>query len=294
MGLTYEQKSVVRGLAPYIGDASMLNDIHMSEFNEILKSYSFFNMQSPLLIQKPCNIQPVAIDNEYIQLLFSGNSEKGHWICMYYNNKTIHIYDSLNARCLQNEHKIFINRLFPNNSDLKITFETVQSQNNTYDCGIFAIAFVVSILFNICPCSLSFDIFQMRPHLLKIFETRNIEMFPIQQNYAYEIVSHNYSEMPIRRNVFHKFSFTSEQLILNDEDINLIEKNYQKQLMLEQKKIINLYNNKTHIDIIEPIDIDMTTTFENLHITKTATNFGNPHFNKVHLKEEFELKKKCM
>ena len=43
----------------------------------------------------------------------------------------IHIYDSLNVKCLK-EDEVFINRLFPNNLDLKITFETVQSQTNSY------------------------------------------------------------------------------------------------------------------------------------------------------------------
>ena len=90
-------------------------------------------MQSSLLVQKPYNIISILINCEYIQLLFAGNSEKGHWICMYYS---IYIYyDSLNVKCLKEENKVFINRLFPNNPELKITFETVQSQTNSYHCG---------------------------------------------------------------------------------------------------------------------------------------------------------------
>ena len=88
----------------------------------------------------------VSIDCEYIQLLFLRNSEKGHSICMYYSNNIIHIYDSLNVKCIKVEDKVFINRLFPNNPELKITFETVQSETNSYDCRIFAIAFAISIL----------------------------------------------------------------------------------------------------------------------------------------------------
>ena len=95
---------------------------------------------------------------------------------MYYINKIIHIYDSLNVKCLKEDDKVFINRLFPNNPELKITSETVQSQTNSYNWEIFAIAFAIFILFNICPCSLSFDISQMRLHLLKIFETRTIRI----------------------------------------------------------------------------------------------------------------------
>ena len=110
MGLTEKQKLVVKGIGSCTGDESMLNE-HILEFNNILKNCSTFNMQSS-----------------------SGNSEKDHWICMYYSNKIIHIYDSLNVKYLKEEDTVFINRLFPNNPELKITFETVQSETNSYDC----------------------------------------------------------------------------------------------------------------------------------------------------------------
>ena len=86
------------------------------------------------MVQKPYNIISIPIDCEYIRLLFLGNSGKGHWISMYYSSNIIHIYDSFNVKCLKEEDKVFINRLFPNNPELKITFETVQSETNSYDC----------------------------------------------------------------------------------------------------------------------------------------------------------------
>ena len=78
MGLTEKQKLVVKAIGSCTGDESMLNDEHILEF----KNGSSFNMQSSLLVQKPYNIISIPIHCEYIQLLFSGNSEKGHWICM--------------------------------------------------------------------------------------------------------------------------------------------------------------------------------------------------------------------
>ena len=189
-----------------------------------------------LLFQKPYIIS-IPIDCEYIQLLFLGNSENGHWICMYYSNNIIHIYDSLNVECLKEEDKVFINRLFPNNPELKITFETVQSETNSYDCRIFAIAFAISILFNICPCSLSFDISQMRLHFLKIFETRIIRMFPLSQNSAYEYINYDYSLIPIRRSIIHQYVFVEQKLHFNAEEINMIERNIQARLIFEQNKL---------------------------------------------------------
>ena len=88
MGLTEKQKLVVKGIGSCTGDESMLNDENNLEFNNILKNSSSFNIQSSLLVQKPYIIS-IPIDCEYIQLLFLGNSEKGHWICMYYSNNII-------------------------------------------------------------------------------------------------------------------------------------------------------------------------------------------------------------
>ena len=171
MGLTEKQKLVIKGIGSCTGDESILIDEHILEYNNILKNCSSFYIQSLLLVQKPYNIISIRIDCEYIQLLFLGHSEKGHWICMYYSNNIIHIYDNLNVKCVHEEDKVFINRLFPNNPELKITFETAQSETNSYDCRISAIAFAISILFNICPCSLSFDISQIRLHLKKKYFT---------------------------------------------------------------------------------------------------------------------------
>ena len=114
MGLTEKEKLVVKGIGLCTSDESMLKDEHIFGFNNILKNFLSFNMQSSLLVQKSYNIISIQINCEYIQLLFSGNSEKGHWICMYCSNNIIHIYDSLNVKCLK-EDKVFINRLSPNN-----------------------------------------------------------------------------------------------------------------------------------------------------------------------------------
>ena len=53
MGLTEKQILVVKGIGSCTGDESMLNDEHILEFNNLLKNYSSFNIQSSLLVQKP-------------------------------------------------------------------------------------------------------------------------------------------------------------------------------------------------------------------------------------------------
>lgn len=149
MGLNSIDKYILLGSGQYRGRNSMLNDNHMLEFNRILSSYTNFSMQSSLFLQRPENIIPISLRNESIQILFSGNAKFGHWICIYYNENVIQVFDSMNTSTLSDDHKICINRLFPDNTNLKIVFEKVQQQNNFYNCGLFTIAFAVSLIFNI-------------------------------------------------------------------------------------------------------------------------------------------------
>ena len=103
----------------------------------------------------------------------------GHWVCSYYDTKNICIYDSSNKRKLHKHHEQFLRRLFPFYPfDKKsIIFPTVQQQPNCSDCGVFAIAFAISLLYNIKPEKVRYDVSLMRSHLIKIFESNVIEHF---------------------------------------------------------------------------------------------------------------------
>jgi len=59
----------------------------------------------------------------------------------------------------------------------------VQKQPNSSDCGVFAIAFDISLLFNIKPDKVKYNIGLMRSHLIKILESNVIEHFPQDLNY---------------------------------------------------------------------------------------------------------------
>ena len=84
MGLTEKEKLVVKEIGLCTGNESMLNDENI--FWKLIIYLKIVHLSIP-------------IDCEYIQLLFLGNSETGHWICMYYSNNIIYIYDSLNVKC---------------------------------------------------------------------------------------------------------------------------------------------------------------------------------------------------
>jgi len=110
----------------------------------------------------------------------------GHWVCSYYDRKNIFIYDSLNNKTLHKHHEQFLKRLFPTYDFDKnvVKFPTVQHQPNCNDCGVFAIAFATSLLFNIEPNKVKYEHKLMRSHLIKIFETNVIEHFPQDPQYV--------------------------------------------------------------------------------------------------------------
>jgi len=81
---------------------------------------------------------------------------------------------------LHTHHKIYLERLYPFYSFDKqpVQFPIVQLQPNGNDCGVFAIAFAVSLLFNLQPNKIIYDHNLMRQHLAEIFQSNRIKHFP--------------------------------------------------------------------------------------------------------------------
>ena len=217
-------------------------------------------MQPTIFLQQPYNIKPVEHDAEYIQILFTGQNECGHWICMYYCNDIIHIYDSFNQKCLTEDQMIYINRLFPNKNNLKITFETVQQQDNIYDCGIFSIAFVISLIFNVCPCGLIFDIKLMRKHLLELYHTSMLTMFPVSKNhFNNNLFISNHT--PLIRNIIHYQQFFIIPVNFDNVNFEILEQNKINYFARQQHLLFQQYNatkenllietNKTSLDKLQ-------------------------------------------
>lgn len=149
----------------------------MYHFRLILANCSDYDLRDTLYLARLEKIEAVPQHKKHIEILYSTDN---HWICSYYNTKKIYIYDSLNRFSLNNDQIIFLQHLYPYfNIDSKSTvFMRVQNQCNGTDCGVFAIAFAVSLLYNQKPECIVYDQNLMRSHLLKIFQTNMISHFP--------------------------------------------------------------------------------------------------------------------
>ena len=127
----------------------------MDYFNYLLQNCFDYRPVETWRIQKLDTIQPVSENKKHIQIIHSSSdSSDGHWVCSYNDMKNIFIYDSLNNKKLHEHHKQFLKKLFPTYNFEKnpVQFPTVQYQPNGNDCGVFAIAFAISLLFICAGC----------------------------------------------------------------------------------------------------------------------------------------------
>ena len=110
---------------------------------------------------------------EFAQILHTGSH---HWILVSNigcpNQSEVKLYDSL----FRGRIPIFVKKqiaslLHEESRSFKIIVPGVQRQNNYDDCGVFAIAFLVSLLHGLNPSDLTFDSVAMRRHLLNSLNT---------------------------------------------------------------------------------------------------------------------------
>lgn len=167
-----------------------LSGEHVNKFGIILENNSKYD--------KPQNVNFMGlweyltpVTKPHIQILPSHESkyigEVSHWTVFYYDGKIIHKYDSENTQSVTNSQETFLRRLFP--WDPPIIFHNVQRQSNESDCGVFAIAYVVSICHKRRPETESYDIHVMREHLLRIFEEGKLLPFPSSPRFYSETIT---------------------------------------------------------------------------------------------------------
>lgn len=181
---TMSTNKVVDSMIEIIYKNQWLEDTHIDYFALLMKNCSEYQYRESWRIQCPDTIIPVNKNEKHIQILYSSDdfmtNKNGHWVCSYYNSNRIYIYDSLNLKRLHVHHKIYLEKLYPFYlfNKKSIQFPTVQLQSNSDDCGVYAIAFAVSLLLGQQPDKIMYNQDLMRPHLIQMFKSNKIEHFP--------------------------------------------------------------------------------------------------------------------
>ena len=202
------------------------------------------------MLQTPERIREVPRNQKHVQILFSTD---GHWVCSYYDTKSIYIYDSMNYNNLHEDHISFLSALHPYCFSEKrpIYFETVTSQNNGVDCGVYSIAFATSIIQGYDPALINYNEPLMRGHLMKMFDENRIEHFPclpdisVISPHLNVTKSNSNKKRSIRRNlkaIESKFIVAKEKVVFKHiENLDLSE---------EEEKIDIIYSKiENYIDL---------------------------------------------
>ena len=131
-------------------------------------------LQDPILGQ---TLSFEVMREEFVQILHSGGN---HWITISCPPATVMIYDSLYSKIPRHTKEQICALLNTKKAHINMVFVNVQSQNNAYDCGVFAIAFATALCEGKRPEELLFANEALRKHLLKCFQEGCINQFPCQ------------------------------------------------------------------------------------------------------------------
>lgn len=98
--------------------------------------------------------------------------------CVYSTMAThcVYNYDRLKGKVLLPLQQAFVDALSPQKPS--ISFPDVQKQSNNYDCGVSAIAYASSIALKRNPAFENYKHSGMRPHLLRLLESKELIQFP--------------------------------------------------------------------------------------------------------------------
>lgn len=156
-----------------------LNDVIINAAQHLItKKYPHVGGFQDTILQR--NLSFTVQNGEFVQILNKGGN---HWVTItnigVTDMSTIRIYDSLGGKrfdhCMQKE---IASLLHSNSPEITLKLEDVQNQQDGHSCGLFAIAFAVSLCHEEDPRRLTFDRSAMRKHLLNCLTKGEITPFP--------------------------------------------------------------------------------------------------------------------
>jgi hypothetical protein len=152
---------------------------NVSYFTEIVnQQFPNFSMQPPQYYQNHRFYKPAPIDKDDLQIIFGSM----HFVVAYSpaGSNTVFVYDSLLKRITPDQKKALM-KLYPKKKYKHMKPATMQP--DYLSCGVFAIANTTSILFGHDPSTYALALnnnstMELRSHLLNIYQTRQIVLFP--------------------------------------------------------------------------------------------------------------------
>lgn len=176
--LTNSDKSILTSYDKYSAEE------YVTKFQQILRTKTIYNPRGFNLKWSNEVIEPVPKYKEHVEFMFDGDRENsvGHWSVLYYNAKSLYVYESASDNLSESTYNLYTSRLFPYLTKDQIIpiFSQVDRHENPDDSVLYAIAFAISLAFGLHEdiAKIQFDGDQMKTHLLKLLNEMTIEHFP--------------------------------------------------------------------------------------------------------------------
>lgn len=115
---------------------------------------------------------------------------ENHWITLSRKNneKEWSIYDSLNSIENLKFVKDVLRKIVGKEKQVIINLVKVQNQVNSNDCGLFAIAFTISLCLGKNPADIFYFQSKMRAHYNNCIEIDDFKEFPFIDNSANQVI----------------------------------------------------------------------------------------------------------
>ena len=167
-----------------ITSGGLLND-QIMHFAQNLLLYQFRHVQmcglQSTLLQQSKEIRLFPTGKPVLQVIHCQKCR--HWIVASTinidssnsNSADVCVYDSLYTS-VDDETLSLLKKLFGTHINIKLP--SMQTQVGSADCGLFAIATLVALLYNVDPSKQKFNQPMMRQHLITCFERNAFVMFP--------------------------------------------------------------------------------------------------------------------
>ena len=160
-----------------------LNDsiIHAAQMLLQKQSKDIHGWRHSLCSKREALFPLIPLNTKFVQLL---NVNENHWICV--SNvitgdtlkNCVRVYDSALGNVGLDTKKAVCSILRPKESVLHFDLVNVQQQLNSWDCGLFAVAFATELVHERSPSCRHFDVKLFRPHLLDCLKEGTLSCFP--------------------------------------------------------------------------------------------------------------------
>lgn len=158
-----------------ISSLEWLSDLHINNALEILReSYPCIYFMDPLIINTNNQIR---IDStQAVFILHCGN----HWITVSNMNKKQNwtIFDSMNDEMNMKYVENLFRKISNIEKEITVNYAKVQNQISSNDCGLFALAFTITLCIGRNPCQTFYLQSKMRDHYNKSIKERHFSQFP--------------------------------------------------------------------------------------------------------------------